>query len=83
MNNYHILRGLQLLAGSALLIVANLGHAQFVWVDAKGVKQFSDRPPPPGTPQKNILKARNMATASDAGASPPDSPDDEEPRERR
>lgn len=70
MNNSNILRGLQLLAGSALLMVANLGQAQFVWVDAKGVKQFSDRPPPEGTPQKNILKARKMSTASDIVTAP-------------
>lgn len=70
MNNSNILRGWQLIAGSALLMVANLGHAQFVWIDAKGVKQFSDRPPPPGTPQKNILKARHMATASDVVTAP-------------
>ena len=70
MNNSNILRGLQLIAGGALLIVANLSHAQYAWIDAKGMKQFSDRPPPPGTPQKNILRGRNMATASDAAPAP-------------
>ena len=72
MANLTIMRSLHILAGGALLLVANAGHAQFVWIDAKGVKQFSDRPPPPGTPQKNILKARNIPTASDpAPASAP------------
>lgn len=70
MNNLNMLRCLQLVAAGALLVVANLGHAQFVWIDAKGMKQFSDRPPPPGTPQKNILKARHMATASDEAPAP-------------
>lgn len=28
-----------------------------MWVDAKGVKQFSDRPPPTDVPLKNILRA--------------------------
>ncbi|WP_426100983.1 DUF4124 domain-containing protein [Massilia sp. TSP1-1-2] len=70
MNNSNILRGLQLIAGGALLIVANLSHAQYAWIDAKGMKQFSDRPPPPGTPQKNILRGRNMATASGAAPAP-------------
>ena len=65
MNNLSLMRGLQLVAGGALLVFANLSHAQYVWVDAKGMKQFSDRPPPPGTPQKNILKARGMPTAAE------------------
>ena len=71
MNNLTIMRGLQLAAGATLLMFASVGHAQFVWIDAKGVKQFSDRPPPQGTPQKNILKARNMKTASDVEAPAP------------
>jgi hypothetical protein len=75
MNNLNMMRALQLAAGGALLMFASLSHAQFVWVDAKGVKQFSDRPPPPGTPQKNILKARNMKTASDADPAPSPSPE--------
>jgi hypothetical protein len=70
MNNLNMMRALQLAAGGALLMFASLGHAQFVWIDDKGVKQFSDRPPPPGTPQKNILKARNMKTASDPAPAP-------------
>jgi hypothetical protein len=70
MNNLKLKRALQLAAGGALLMFASLGHAQFVWIDDKGVKQFSDRPPPPGTPQKNILKARNMKTASDPAPAP-------------
>jgi hypothetical protein len=70
MNNLTMMRALQCAAGAALLAFASLSHAQFVWIDAKGVKQFSDRPPPPGTPQKNILKARNMPTATSAAAAP-------------
>lgn len=30
--------------------------AQYVWVDDKGVKQYSDMPPPPSVPSKQILK---------------------------
>lgn len=44
-----------LLAGLAALAVP--AHAQYVWIDAKGVKQFSDRPPESSVPEKNILKA--------------------------
>jgi len=50
------MRTLHFLAGSALLMFASLSHAQYVWVDEKGVKQFSDRSPPSTIPQKNILK---------------------------
>lgn len=64
MNNLSVMRNLQLVAGGAMLMFASLSHAQFVWVDAKGMKQFSDRPPPQGTPLKNIIKARNMPTAA-------------------
>jgi hypothetical protein len=57
MNNFIAARRLRLLAGGALLLVAGLSHAQYVWVDEKGIKQFSDRPPPPSTPLRKILKA--------------------------
>jgi type IV secretory pathway VirB10-like protein len=31
-------------------------YAQFIWVDEKGVRQYSDMPPPPSIPKKRILK---------------------------
>ncbi len=61
MNNSKMMRGLQLAVGGTLLMIASLGHAQYAWVDAKGVKQFSDRPPPPSIPAKNVLKAPRLA----------------------
>ena len=70
MNNLTMMRTLQLAAGAALLMCAGLSHAQFSWIDDKGVKQFSDRPPPPGTPQNKILKARRMAVAADETPAP-------------
>lgn len=48
--------------------------AQYVWIDDKGIKQLSDRPPPPSIPAKRILKAPGKttfnpnATGPDAGA---------------
>jgi hypothetical protein len=47
---------LHLLTATLLALAANGAAAQYVWVDAKGIKQFSDRPPPPSVPTKNILK---------------------------
>ena len=47
----------RLLAGGALLLLAQLAHAQYSWIDDKGTRVFSDRPPPPNTPASRILKA--------------------------
>ena len=35
--------------------------AQYAWVDEKGVKQFSDTPPPSSVPKNRILKSKNQA----------------------
>jgi hypothetical protein len=45
------------LAGALLLAACGQAAAQYMWIDDKGVKQLSDRPPPPSVPQKRILKA--------------------------
>lgn len=37
--------------------------AQWLWIDKDGHKVFSDRTPPPGTPDKNILKRPNGRVA--------------------
>lgn len=47
--------------GAALAMLASLAHAQYVWVDEKGLKQYSDRPPAPSVPLKRILKAPGLA----------------------
>ena len=46
------------------LLAAPLAHAQYSWIDAKGTRVFSDRPPPPGTPAAKILKAPRGALPS-------------------
>jgi hypothetical protein len=50
-------RWLRLLCAGALALASVLAHAQYSWVDDKGLRVFSDRPPPPGTPSERILKA--------------------------
>ncbi|MYM67050.1 DUF4124 domain-containing protein [Pseudoduganella sp. FT55W] len=45
------------LLAALLLATAPLAMAQYMWIDDKGIKQFSDRPPPPNIPEKRILKA--------------------------
>ena len=49
-----ILRTLFVLA--SLFIISNVAFAQYVWLDEKGAKQFSDQPPPPSVPKNKILK---------------------------
>jgi len=51
---------LRRVAAVALLFTAGLAQAQFVWVDPKGVRHYSDQPPPPGTPPARILKAPGL-----------------------
>lgn len=71
MNRYSPCR--RLLAVAALTLVAGLAKAQYVWIDAKGIKQFSDRSPPASVPEKNILKApgRPMVAIAPDGAEQP------------
>jgi general stress protein YciG len=57
MNNFRLAKSLRLLTGGALLLCAGLSHAQYAWIDAKGQRHYSDRPPPPSTPAAKILKA--------------------------
>ncbi|MDL2358026.1 MAG: DUF4124 domain-containing protein [Pseudomonadota bacterium] len=56
----------RLLAGAALLSLATLAQAQYLWIDANGIKQLSDKAPPASVPLKNILKAPR-GTPSAAG----------------
>jgi hypothetical protein len=72
---------LRRLAAVALLFAAGLAQAQFVWVDPKGVRHYSDQPPPPGTPPARILKAPGLpafaaqpASATAAAAKPAQPP---------
>jgi len=57
----------RLLFAGALMLLAQLApqfaHAQYSWIDEKGTRVFSDRPPPPGTPPDRILKAPRRVDA--------------------
>ena len=43
----------------ALIAIAGSGDAlaQYMWLDAKGVKQYSDMPPPPDVPTNRVLQS--------------------------
>ncbi|QGZ38302.1 hypothetical protein IP92_01391 [Pseudoduganella flava] len=43
--------------GVLLAACCTLAQAQWVWVNDKGVKQFTDQPPPASVPPARILKA--------------------------
>ncbi len=51
------MRKSRLLFGAALMVAAGVSHAQYVWVNEKGVRQISDKAPPANVPLKNILRA--------------------------
>lgn len=61
--------------GAALcaLCLSSAAFAQYVWLDEKGTKQFSDMPPPPTVPSSRILKQPNgsPAPAQDSTATTP------------
>lgn len=59
----------------ALLLAASpLAAAQYIWLDNKGVKQLSDRPPPPDIPEKRILKAPGKPVFNPYALAEPDAP---------
>lgn len=56
-----------------LFCCAGAAQAQFVWIAPNGTRQYSDQPPPPGTPQSKILKSpgRPAPAQEVAGATAP------------
>ena len=58
----------------ATALICTGAAAQWQWVDGSGRKVFSDTPPPPGIPEKNILKrpgpAGSAPTAAASTAAP-------------
>ena len=62
-------RALAAASFAALAVATSLpAHAQYQWIDGSGRRVFSDQPPPPGTPQKNILKQPAARPAAPAPA---------------
>lgn len=54
------------LGAALLLLAAGAAHAQYVWVGPNGTRQYSDRPPPPGTPTSKIIKSPGRAAPETA-----------------
>lgn len=55
------MRHTTLLIALVSLFLVTSAHAQWKWRDAKGAVQYSDTPPPPGTPEKDILQRPYVA----------------------
>jgi len=49
------------LGATLLFLAATAAQAQYVWIGPGGTRQYSDRPPPPGTPASKIIKAPGRA----------------------
>lgn len=64
-----LLRGVAGGVAAALALCALPAQAQWKWRDAAGHTQYSDLPPPPGTPDKDIL-TRPAGQARRAGTAP-------------
>ncbi|MDN4051764.1 DUF4124 domain-containing protein [Massilia sp. YIM B02763] len=66
----------RLRAGLPLLLVlmAAPAFAQYSWIDDKGTRVFSDRPPPAGTPEARILKKPRTLDALAPSAAPATAP---------
>lgn len=62
-----------MLALATLYLVSTAAMAQYVWVDEKGTKQFSDQPPPPSVPKSRILKFSGKSMDSQDAATDGDS----------
>ena len=60
-----------LLIALLCLAAAGAAHAQWKWRDAKGNVQYSDLPPPSGTPDKDILQRPQAAARPTIVVAPP------------
>lgn len=56
------------------LVLAASAQAQWKWRDAKGNVQYSDMPPPAGTPDKDVLQRPPTAARPTILVAPPGSP---------
>lgn len=61
----------RIVAALSAFCVSAAAFAQYVWLDEKGVKQFSDRPPPSSVPAKRILKEPGRSAHSAAQVDTP------------
>lgn len=61
----------QMAAALVALSLSASAFAQYIWLNDKGVKQYSDMPPPASVPNNRIVKAPGVAMRA-ASSVPPD-----------
>lgn len=66
MNYLYLQRITTLIITGLILGLSSHAMAQYVWLDDKGVKQYSDMPPPVTVPDNRILKSPGAATRTPA-----------------
>ncbi|MDB5763010.1 MAG: putative ATPase involved in repair [Herminiimonas sp.] len=64
MNTIRLKRISIAIAALAALSLTTAACAQYVWLNEKGVKQYSDMPPPSSVPKNRILKDPGMSSHS-------------------
>jgi hypothetical protein len=62
------------LCATAWLLSMQPAHAQWVWTDANGTKQFSDRAPPNDVPKANIIRTPQGLVIKERTYSDPTAP---------
>ncbi|MFZ2738323.1 MAG: DUF4124 domain-containing protein [Burkholderiaceae bacterium] len=61
------MRQIRTLMGASLICFVSLSSvAQWQWIDQNGRRVYSDRPPPPEIPQKNIVRQAGATRPDDA-----------------
>lgn len=71
MNSSGLKRMAAMAAALAALSLSTSAFAQYIWLNDKGVKQYSDMPPPASVPNNRIVKAPGVAMRA-ASATQPD-----------
>lgn len=66
MNRTHVRKMISAAAALTALSLTGAAFAQYVWIDEKGVKQYSDMAPPASVPASRIIKQPHGSTISPA-----------------
>jgi hypothetical protein len=62
------IRVMHIAAALAAATLTSMAFGQYVWIDERGVRQYSDMPPPASVPGSRILKQPGAATAPTTGS---------------
>ena len=75
MNHLHFKRITAFTIASLLLGLSSHVGAQYIWLGDKGIKQYSNMPPPPAVPNSHILKSPGLVSQAQApGVTPGTAP---------